>query len=92
MRDRLTGFIYDNPALAMVRANLARYDMLDDQVVFLQGWFRDTLPTAPIAKLAILRLDGDLEFVISMVRASDGRSASCDAAHRASEGRSASTL
>jgi hypothetical protein len=28
--------------------------------MFLQGWFRDTLPNAPIEKLAILRLDGDL--------------------------------
>lgn len=43
-----------------VRANFARYGLLDDQVVFLQGWFRDTLPAAPIEKLAILRLDGDL--------------------------------
>ncbi|RPH80243.1 MAG: hypothetical protein EHM80_05790, partial [Nitrospiraceae bacterium] len=24
------------------------------------GWFRDTLPTAPISQLAVLRLDGDL--------------------------------
>jgi hypothetical protein len=29
-------------------------------VRFLQGWFRDTLPTAPIERLALLRLDGDL--------------------------------
>ena len=27
---------------------------------FLKGWFADTLPTAPIEQLAILRLDGDL--------------------------------
>lgn len=37
-----------------------RYDLLDDQVCFLAGWFRDTLPTAPITQLALLRLDGDL--------------------------------
>jgi len=24
------------------------------------GWFKDTLPTAPIEKLAIIRLDGDM--------------------------------
>ena len=24
------------------------------------GWFRDTLPTAPIERLAVLRLDGDM--------------------------------
>lgn len=43
-----------------VKANFARYDLLDDQVKFLVGWFEDTLPTAPIEQLAILRLDGDL--------------------------------
>ncbi len=30
------------------------------RVKFLEGWFSDTLPGAPIAQLAILRLDGDL--------------------------------
>ncbi len=43
-----------------VRSNFARYGMLDEQVVFLEGWFRDTLPSAPIDRLAILRLDGDM--------------------------------
>lgn len=43
-----------------VRANFARYELLDDQVAFLPGWFRDSLPDAPIGKLAIMRLDGDL--------------------------------
>jgi hypothetical protein len=43
-----------------VKANFAKFNMLDDRVVFLEGWFKDTLPTAPIAKLAILRLDGDM--------------------------------
>ncbi len=43
-----------------VRSNFERYGLLDDQVRFLEGWFRDTLPTAPIDKLAVLRLDGDL--------------------------------
>src|ERR1039458_3986673 len=42
-----------------VRANFARYDLLDDQVLFLEGWFKDTLPTAPVDALAVLRLDGD---------------------------------
>jgi O-methyltransferase len=47
-------------ALDEVRANFARYGLLDDQVRFLPGWFRDTLPAAPIERLAVLRLDGDL--------------------------------
>ena len=29
-----------------VRANLAAYGMLDEQVRFLKGWFKDTLPGA----------------------------------------------
>ncbi|NEO12986.1 MULTISPECIES: TylF/MycF family methyltransferase [unclassified Moorena] len=43
-----------------VRSNFERYGLLDEQVRFLKGWFRDTLPTAPIEQLAVLRLDGDL--------------------------------
>ena len=43
-----------------VEANFAVYGLLDEQVRFLKGWFKDTLPTAPIEKLAILRLDGDM--------------------------------
>jgi len=43
-----------------VRANFARYGLLDDQVRFLEGWFSDTLPDAPIESLAVMRLDGDL--------------------------------
>jgi O-methyltransferase len=43
-----------------VRANFEKYGMLDGQVRFLKGWFRDTLPAAPIDRLAVLRLDGDL--------------------------------
>ena len=47
-------------SLEEVKKNFAKYDMLDEQVVFLNGWFKDTLPHAPIEKLAILRLDGDM--------------------------------
>jgi O-methyltransferase len=47
-------------SLDRVRDNFARFDLLDGQVKFLKGWFCDTLPTAPIEKLALLRLDGDL--------------------------------
>jgi O-methyltransferase len=44
----------------IVRHNFERYGLLDDQVEFLVGWFKDTLPTAPIEKLAVIRLDGDM--------------------------------
>lgn len=43
-----------------VRANFERFGLLDEQVEFLAGWFKDTLPAAPIEKLAVARLDGDL--------------------------------
>jgi O-methyltransferase len=47
-------------SLDSVKNNFEFYGMLDDRVIFLPGWFRDTLPTAPIERLAIMRLDGDL--------------------------------
>lgn len=43
-----------------VENNFRKYGLLDNQVVFLKGWFKDTLPQAPIEKLSILRLDGDM--------------------------------
>jgi O-methyltransferase len=47
-------------SLERVQDNFRRYGLLDEQVRFLKGWFRDTLPVAPIDRLAVLRLDGDL--------------------------------
>jgi O-methyltransferase len=47
-------------SLDEVQENFRRYGLLDSQVRFLKGWFRDTLGTAPIHELALLRLDGDL--------------------------------
>jgi O-methyltransferase len=43
-----------------VQDNFRRYDLLDERVRFLKGWFADTLPTAPIEHIAVLRLDGDM--------------------------------
>jgi O-methyltransferase len=43
-----------------VKRNFERYGLLDDQVEFVVGWFRDTLSGAPIEQIAVLRLDGDL--------------------------------
>jgi hypothetical protein len=52
------------PGLAVpleeVRANFARYGLLDDQVCFVQGWFRDTLPLLRDHTWGLIRLDGDL--------------------------------
>jgi O-methyltransferase len=47
-------------SLDEVKQNFRDYGMLDERVVFLKGFFADTLPKAPIERLAILRLDGDL--------------------------------
>ena len=47
-------------SMETVKANFERYDLMDDQVRFLKGWFRDTLHLAPIERLAVLRLDGDM--------------------------------
>jgi hypothetical protein len=53
-----------HPELAVsedqVRSHFERYGLLDDRVRFLKGWFRDTLPTAPIERLSVIRLDGDM--------------------------------
>jgi O-methyltransferase len=43
-----------------VEANFRRFGLLDSQVRFLPGWFQDTLASAPIDRLAVLRLDGDM--------------------------------
>jgi Macrocin-O-methyltransferase (TylF) len=51
---------YLKVSLAQVQNNFKRFGLLDEQVRFLPGWFCDTLPTAPIQKLALLRLDGDM--------------------------------
>jgi O-methyltransferase len=37
-----------------------RYDLLDEQVVFLKGLFKDTLPQLIDHRFALIRLDGDM--------------------------------
>ena len=43
-----------------VEQNFSKYGLLDEQVRFLKGWFKDTLTNAPIETLSLMRLDGDL--------------------------------
>ncbi|MGZ7077776.1 MAG: TylF/MycF family methyltransferase [Thermoanaerobaculia bacterium] len=47
-------------SLEQVQANFDRYGLLDDSVRFIKGWFRDTLASAPVERIAVLRMDGDL--------------------------------
>jgi hypothetical protein len=56
--------LYLQPDLAVsleqVQENFRRFDLLDDQVKFVPGWFKDTMPNLDIAAIAVLRLDGDM--------------------------------
>jgi len=45
--------------LERVEIGFRALGQLDEQVRFLPGWFGETLPAAPIARLAVLRVDCD---------------------------------
>lgn len=47
-------------SLEEVRTTFCKYDLLDEKVVFLKGWFKDTLPHGPFENFAVIRLDGDM--------------------------------
>lgn len=47
-------------SLDTVMNNFKRYGLLDDQVRFVKGWFRDTMPSAAVGPIGLLRLDGDM--------------------------------
>ena len=47
-------------SLEEVRDAFSRYGLLDDQVHFVKGWFRDTLPHLRDKTWAVVRLDGDM--------------------------------
>jgi O-methyltransferase len=47
-------------SLEEVKGNFERYGLLDDQVRFLKGWFKDTLHTVEDPQWAVIRLDGDM--------------------------------
>jgi hypothetical protein len=56
----LHGIPYLAVSLEQVKDNFRAYGLLDHHVRFLKGWFKDTLPTAPVERLAVLRMDGDM--------------------------------
>jgi len=47
-------------SLEQVIESFKRFNLFDDKVIFRKGWFRDTLKTEKINKLALVRLDGDM--------------------------------
>lgn len=61
--DNETAFLAEVAAFSVsldeVKSAFERYQLLDDQVVFLVGDFARTLADASVERLAILRLDGD---------------------------------
>ncbi len=44
-----------------VKTNLKKFDLLDDNIIFVKGWFKDTLVKGkhPIQKISLLRFDAD---------------------------------
>jgi O-methyltransferase len=55
---------YLDPMLSVslddVKNNFKKFKLLDDNVIFVKGWFKDTMPNFPVDKISILRLDGDM--------------------------------
>lgn len=47
-------------SLEDVKTNFKSFDLLGDNIVFVKGFFEDSLKTANIGKLSVLRLDGDM--------------------------------
>ena len=51
---------YLGVSLDKVKANFEKYELLDDRTIFVEGWFRDTVPHSEIGPISVLRLDGDM--------------------------------
>jgi hypothetical protein len=49
-------------SVEIVKEAFFQFDLLESRVVFIQGWFKDTMPTLQVVnkKLSLLRMDGDL--------------------------------
>ena len=56
----ISNLSYLEASLEDVKRNFERFALLDDDVCFLKGLFENTLPEAPIERIAVLRADGDL--------------------------------
>ena len=47
-------------SLDEVKRNFEIFSELDNNIVFVEGWFRDTIPKNNVEKISVLRLDGDM--------------------------------
>lgn len=47
-------------SLASVQKTFQEFNFLDEQTVFVKGFFRDSLPACRIEHIAVLRTDGDM--------------------------------
>jgi hypothetical protein len=47
-------------SLEEVKENFNKYKLLDDDVIFVKGFFEETIPNLDVGDLSILRLDGDM--------------------------------
>jgi hypothetical protein len=55
---------YLDPMLSVskeqVIENFNKFGLVDDNLIFVEGWFKDTMPNLNVEKLSIIRLDGDM--------------------------------
>jgi len=47
-------------SLEKVQTNFRSFNLLDDNVEFVKGYFVDSLPTIKVQKIAVMRMDGDM--------------------------------
>jgi len=47
-------------SLEEVKSNFDKYNLLDDKITFIKGFFENSLVNSNINKISILRLDGDM--------------------------------
>jgi O-methyltransferase len=47
-------------SLEQVKNNFKRFNLLNENVTLVKGFFKDTMPVNTIEKIAVLRLDGDM--------------------------------
>jgi hypothetical protein len=58
--DTLHTYDFLRVSLGQVKENFSKYGLLEENVVFIKGFFEHSLKNAPIEKISILRLDGDM--------------------------------